>query len=83
MMELFFIGDIEVVGLKTNLHYGGAWVFLVVIEDLMAKGTAYAVLFGWSAGGLIVILHCGKFDNLFPVSTKSEILGRCQLLYQH
>ncbi|GAA0162473.1 hypothetical protein LIER_43606 [Lithospermum erythrorhizon] len=48
------------------------------MDDLMSKGMRHAngaLLSGWSAGGLAVILHCDDFGNLFPRNTKVKCLS--------
>ncbi|XP_020080984.1 pectin acetylesterase 8-like [Ananas comosus] len=78
-----FTGDIETVDLATNLHYRGARVWLAVIEDLLAKGMNKAEKCLYlsagrctvAAGGLASILHCDKFRDLLPASTKVKCLS--------
>ncbi|XP_076895215.1 pectin acetylesterase 8-like [Bidens hawaiensis] len=68
-----FTGDIEAVDPATNLHFRGARVFNVIIEELLGKGmksASNALLSGSFAGGLASILHCDKFKALFPSSTR-------------
>ncbi|XP_020208986.1 pectin acetylesterase 8 isoform X2 [Cajanus cajan] len=64
-----FTGDVEEVDSTTNLHFRGARIFSVVMEDLRAKGmenAKNAILSGCSAGGLTTILHCDRFKTLLP-----------------
>ncbi|KAF5753747.1 putative pectinacetylesterase/NOTUM [Helianthus annuus] len=66
-------GDIEAVDPATNLHFRGARVFKVIIEELVGKGmksASNALLSGSSAGGLASILHCDKFKAIFPTNTR-------------
>nr|XP_043607159.1 pectin acetylesterase 8-like [Erigeron canadensis] len=66
-------GDIEAVDPATNLHFRGARVFNVIMEELLGKGmksASNALLSGSSAGGLASILHCDKFRAFFPTSTR-------------
>ncbi|KAK9052897.1 hypothetical protein SSX86_029527 [Deinandra increscens subsp. villosa] len=68
-----FTGDIEAVDPATNLHFRGARVFNVIIEELLGKGmksATNALLSGSSAGGLASILHCDKFKAFFPSSSR-------------
>ncbi|XP_024993646.1 pectin acetylesterase 8-like isoform X2 [Cynara cardunculus var. scolymus] len=72
-----FTGDVEKVDPATNLHYRGARIFNVILEELLAKGlykASSALLTGCSSGGLASILHCDKFRARLPsTSQKSEI----------
>ncbi|KAK1438370.1 hypothetical protein QVD17_04178 [Tagetes erecta] len=68
-----FTGDIETIDPGTNLHFRGARVFNVIIEELLNKGMKFAsnaLLSGSSAGGLASILHCDKFAAFFPSSSR-------------
>ncbi|KAL7610389.1 hypothetical protein Lser_V15G10337 [Lactuca serriola] len=68
-----FTGDVEEVDPATNLHFRGARIFNVIIEELLSKGMKFAsnaLLSGSSAGGLASILHCDKFREIFPESTR-------------
>ncbi|GJV44977.1 protein kinase superfamily protein [Tanacetum coccineum] len=70
-----FTGDIEEVDPATNLHFRGARVFDVIIQELLGKGmksASKALLSGSSAGGLASILHCDKFRAFFATSTQCE-----------
>ncbi|KRH07734.1 hypothetical protein GLYMA_16G107300v4 [Glycine max] len=73
-----FTGDVEAVDPKTNLHFRGARVFAVVVEDLLAKGmknAQNAIISGCSAGGLASILNCDRFKSLLPATTKVKCLA--------
>ncbi|KAI3680002.1 hypothetical protein L2E82_50739 [Cichorium intybus] len=68
-----FTGDVEAVDPATNLHFRGARVFDVIVEELLSKGMKFAsnaLLSGASAGGLASILHCDKFRTFFPANTR-------------
>ncbi|KAI5391071.1 hypothetical protein KIW84_076075 [Lathyrus oleraceus] len=73
-----FTGDVEVVDPATNLHYRGGRIFVVVIEDLLAKGmknAKNAILSGCSAGGLTSILQCDRFRTLLPAAAKVKCVS--------
>ncbi|PWA92030.1 protein kinase superfamily protein [Artemisia annua] len=72
----------------TNLHFRGARVFDVIIQELLGKGMksaskftknqsrcGQALLSGSSAGGLASLLHCDKFRAFFPTSTQVKCLS--------
>ncbi|XP_059306342.1 pectin acetylesterase 8-like isoform X2 [Lycium ferocissimum] len=68
-----FTGDIEEVDPATNLHYRGARIFKVIVEELLAKGMSSAqnvILSGTSAGGLAAILNCDKFKIFLQMDTR-------------
>ncbi|KAL4570385.1 hypothetical protein LXL04_026037 [Taraxacum kok-saghyz] len=68
-----YTGDVETVDPVTNLHFRGARVFDVMINELLKKGLKFAsnaLLSGSSAGGLASILHCEKFHKIFPKTTR-------------
>ncbi|KAI3690369.1 hypothetical protein L2E82_48393 [Cichorium intybus] len=68
-----FTGDVEEVDPATNLHFRGARVFNVIVEELMSLGMSSAqnaLLSGCSAGGLASILNCDKFYGFFKSSTR-------------
>ncbi|KAK2634661.1 hypothetical protein Ddye_029453 [Dipteronia dyeriana] len=71
-----FTGDSE--NKAAQLHFRGERIWLAAMEDLMSKGMRYsnqALLSGCSAGGLAAILHCDKFRNLFPRTTRVKCLS--------
>lgn len=71
-----FIGDSE--NKAAQLQFRGERIWLAAMEDLMSKGmrhTNQALLSGCSAGGLASILHCDKFRNLFPRTTRVKCLS--------
>nr|DAD24957.1 TPA_asm: hypothetical protein HUJ06_026421 [Nelumbo nucifera]DAD24993.1 TPA_asm: hypothetical protein HUJ06_026457 [Nelumbo nucifera] len=73
-----FTGDVEAVDPATNLYYRGQRIFNAVVDDLLEKGmknAQNALLSGCSAGGLSVILHCDKFRELLPQSTKVKCMA--------
>ncbi|PWA74027.1 pectinacetylesterase/NOTUM [Artemisia annua] len=73
-----FTGDIEEVDPATNLHFRGARVFDVIIQELLGQGmksASKALLSGSSAGGLASLLHCDKFRAFFPTSTQVKCLS--------
>ncbi|PWA88075.1 pectinacetylesterase/NOTUM [Artemisia annua] len=83
-----FTEDIEEVDPATNLHFRGARVFDVIIQELLGKGMksaskftktqsrcGQALLSGSSAGGLASLLHCDKFRAFFPTSTQVKCLS--------
>ncbi|KVH95135.1 hypothetical protein Ccrd_002800 [Cynara cardunculus var. scolymus] len=68
-----FTGDVEKVDPATNLHYRGARIFNVILEELLAKGlykASSALLTGCSSGGLASILHCDKFRARLPSTSQ-------------
>ncbi|XP_071695734.1 pectin acetylesterase 8-like [Rutidosis leptorrhynchoides] len=70
-----FTGDIETVDPVTNLHFRGARVFNMIMEELLGKlgmnnSASNALLSGSSAGGLASIHHCDKFRTFFPTKTR-------------
>ncbi|KAJ9537211.1 hypothetical protein OSB04_029944 [Centaurea solstitialis] len=73
-----FTGDVEEVDNATNLHFRGARVFKVIMEELISKGmngAKNALLSGCSAGGLASILHCDKFRGFFSPSTRVKCIA--------
>ncbi|XP_060196279.1 pectin acetylesterase 8-like [Lycium barbarum] len=73
-----FTGDIEEVDPATNLHYRGARIFKVIVEELLAKGMSSAqnvILSGTSAGGLAAILNCDKFKNFLQMDTRLKCIS--------
>ncbi|KAK3228999.1 hypothetical protein Dsin_000880 [Dipteronia sinensis] len=71
-----FTGDSE--NKAAQLQFRGERIWLAAMEDLMSKGMRYsnqALLSGCSAGGLAAILHCDKFRNLFPRTTRVKCLS--------
>lgn len=71
-----FTGDSE--NKAAQLQFKGERIWLAAMEDLMSKGMGnanQALLSGCSAGGLAAILHCDKFRNLFPGTTKVKCLS--------
>ncbi|XVF31538.1 hypothetical protein REPUB_Repub16aG0154300 [Reevesia pubescens] len=71
-----FTGDSE--NKAAQLQFRGQRIWLAAMEDLMSKGmrnAKQALLSGCSAGGLASILHCDKFRNLFPRTTKVKCLS--------
>ncbi|PVH35787.1 hypothetical protein PAHAL_7G279400 [Panicum hallii] len=69
-----FTGDVEAVESGKNLYYRGFRVWRAIMDDLLtARGMNKAqnvLLSGCSAGGLAAILHCDRFHDLFPATTK-------------
>ncbi|KAF6144430.1 hypothetical protein GIB67_024657, partial [Kingdonia uniflora] len=64
----------------------GARIFHAVLKDLLAKGmqnAQNAIISGCSAGGLTSILHCDKFHELLPPSTKVKCIADAGFFYQH
>ncbi|KAK8914604.1 hypothetical protein KSP39_PZI024269 [Platanthera zijinensis] len=56
-----------------GLFYKGSRIWFAVVDELLAKGmykAQNALLSGCSAGGLASILHCDKFRDLLPATTK-------------
>ncbi|XP_024993649.1 pectin acetylesterase 8-like isoform X1 [Cynara cardunculus var. scolymus] len=73
-----FTGDVEAVDPGTNLHFRGARVFNVIVDELLGKGMKNAsnvLLSGSSAGGLASILHCDKFRAFFPTNTRVKCVS--------
>ncbi|CAN4080415.1 unnamed protein product [Withania somnifera] len=72
-----FIGDVEYVDPATKLHFRGARIFKVVMEELLAKGlknAKNAILAGSSAGGYPAILYCDRFRDLLPSTSRVKCL---------
>ncbi|PWA79136.1 pectinacetylesterase/NOTUM [Artemisia annua] len=70
-----FTGDVEKVDPATNLHYRGARIFDVMLEELLSKGlnkASSALLTGCSSGGLAAMLYCDKFRALLPVTSQNS-----------
>ncbi|KAF8670252.1 hypothetical protein HU200_050784 [Digitaria exilis] len=69
-----FTGDVEAVETAKNLYYRGFRVWRAIIDDLLTvrgmNKAQNALLSGCSAGGLAAILHCDRFHDLFPATTK-------------
>ncbi|KAI3680006.1 hypothetical protein L2E82_50743 [Cichorium intybus] len=68
-----FTGDVEKVDPATNLHYRGARIFNVILDELLAKGlnkASSALLTGCSSGGLASILYCDKFRARLPATSR-------------
>ncbi|XP_076906193.1 pectin acetylesterase 8-like [Bidens hawaiensis] len=68
-----FTGDVEKVDPATNLHYRGARIFTVIMEELLAQGlnnASSALLTGCSSGGLAAILYCDKFRAMLPATSQ-------------
>ncbi|KAM0026850.1 putative pectinacetylesterase/NOTUM [Helianthus debilis subsp. tardiflorus] len=68
-----FTGDVEKVDPATNLHYRGARIFNVILDELLAKGlnkASSALLTGCSSGGLAAILYCDKFRAMLPATSE-------------
>ncbi|KAL0904818.1 hypothetical protein M5K25_026973 [Dendrobium thyrsiflorum] len=68
-----FTGDIEAVDPAKRVFYRGSRVWFAIVDELLAKGmnkAQNALLSGCSAGGLASILHCDKFRDLLPSTTK-------------
>ncbi|XP_071730468.1 pectin acetylesterase 8-like isoform X2 [Rutidosis leptorrhynchoides] len=68
-----FTGDVDKVDPVNNLHFRGARVFDVIIEELLTLGmkdAQNALLTGCSAGALASILNCDKFRGFLPSSTR-------------
>lgn len=73
-----FTGDVENVDPATNLHFRGARIFNVIVEELLAKGMNHAsnvLLSGCSAGGLASVLYCDRFRALFPTSVRVKCIA--------
>lgn len=63
---------------KAQLYFRGERIWYAAMKDLMSKGMRYAnqaLLSGCSAGGLASILHCDKFRELFPGTTRVKCLS--------
>ncbi|XP_052206244.1 pectin acetylesterase 12-like [Diospyros lotus] len=61
-----------------KMEFRGERIWSVAMEELMSIGMRnadQALLSGCSAGGLASILHCDKFRDLFPGSTKVKCLS--------
>ncbi|KAL1807862.1 hypothetical protein ACET3Z_024852 [Daucus carota] len=59
-------------------YYRGSRVFSAIIDELMKLGMKNAqnvLLSGSSAGGLGTMVHCDRFRNRFPTSTKFKCLS--------
>ncbi|XP_057800352.1 pectin acetylesterase 11-like isoform X2 [Salvia miltiorrhiza] len=70
-----FMSDIEEVH---NLTYRGGRIYEAMMDELLRMGMGNAknaLLSGTSAGGLATILHCDKFQALFPDSTRVKCLS--------
>ncbi|PKU78643.1 pectin acetylesterase 11-like [Dendrobium catenatum] len=68
-----FTGDIEAVDPAKHVFYRGSRIWFAIVDELLAKGmnkAQNALLSGCSAGGLASILHCDKFRDLLPSTTK-------------
>ncbi|KAK1408612.1 hypothetical protein QVD17_40538 [Tagetes erecta] len=68
-----FTGDVQKVDPATNLHYRGARIFNVILDELLAKGlnnASNALLTGCSSGGLAAILYCDKFRAKLPATSR-------------
>ncbi|RLM73740.1 pectin acetylesterase 7-like [Panicum miliaceum] len=69
-----FTGDVEAVESGKNIYYRGFRVWRAIMDDLLTtRGMNKAqnvLLSGCSAGGLAAILHCDRFHDLFPATTK-------------
>ncbi|CAL5030187.1 unnamed protein product [Urochloa decumbens] len=69
-----FTGDVEAVETAKNLYFRGFRVWRAIIDDLLTvrgmNKAQNALLSGCSAGGLAAILHCDRFHDLFPATTK-------------
>lgn len=68
-----FTGDIETVDPGKRVFYRGSRIWFAIVDELLAKGmnkAQNALLSGCSAGGLASILHCDKFRDLLPSTTK-------------
>ncbi|XP_019179233.1 PREDICTED: pectin acetylesterase 8-like [Ipomoea nil] len=74
-----FTGDVENVDPATGQHYRGKRVFDAIVDDLLStkgmKDAKEVLLTGGSAGGLAVIIHCDRFANHFPGTTKVKCLS--------
>ncbi|KAG2290685.1 hypothetical protein Bca52824_050289 [Brassica carinata] len=71
-----FTGDSE--DQSSQLYYRGQRIWQVAMEELLSKGMQkadQALLSGCSAGGLASILHCDKFKELLPGTTKVKCLS--------
>ncbi|KAG6434431.1 hypothetical protein SASPL_106065 [Salvia splendens] len=63
---------------KSNLSFRGARIFNVMMEEMLGKGmrkAKEAILVGSSAGGLATMLHCDKFRNLFPNTSRVKCIS--------
>ncbi|KAJ8444088.1 hypothetical protein Cgig2_025089 [Carnegiea gigantea] len=63
---------------EANLYFRGQRIWLAAMEELMSQGMRHAnqaLLSGCSAGGLATILHCDKFQALFPWNTRVKCLS--------
>nr|XP_016457258.1 PREDICTED: pectin acetylesterase 7-like isoform X1 [Nicotiana tabacum] len=72
-----FTGDVEYVDPATKLHFRGARIFTVVLEELLAKGlknAKNAILAGSSAGGYPAMLYCDGFRNSLPNTSRVKCL---------
>ncbi|XP_057800356.1 pectin acetylesterase 11-like isoform X6 [Salvia miltiorrhiza] len=73
-----FMSDIEEVDPVHNLTYRGGRIYEAMMDELLRMGMGNAknaLLSGTSAGGLATILHCDKFQALFPDSTRVKCLS--------
>ncbi|KAI5447575.1 hypothetical protein KIW84_015144 [Lathyrus oleraceus] len=73
-----FTSYVEAVDSATNLHYRGGRIFVVVIEDLLAKGIKNAkntILSRCPAGELTSILQCDRFRTLLPAAAKVKCVS--------
>ncbi|XP_020579385.1 pectin acetylesterase 11-like [Phalaenopsis equestris] len=68
-----FTGDVEAVDPAKRVFYRGSRIWFAIVDELLVKGmnkAQNALLSGCSAGGLASILHCDKFRDLLPSTTK-------------
>ncbi|XP_047953426.1 pectin acetylesterase 8-like [Salvia hispanica] len=64
-----FLSDDDQVDPANNFTFRGGRIYTAIMEELLNKGTGNAhnaILTGFSAGGLSTILHCDRFQALFP-----------------
>ncbi|KAL1551313.1 [Wnt protein] O-palmitoleoyl-L-serine hydrolase [Salvia divinorum] len=68
----------DILHLKANLSFRGARIFNVMMQEMLGKGMGNAkeaMLVGSSAGGLATMLHCDKFRNLFPNTSRVKCIS--------
>ncbi|GER30539.1 pectinacetylesterase family protein [Striga asiatica] len=73
-----FFGNVDEVDPQNNLHFRGSRIFKAIIQELAAKGMAYAdniLLSGGSAGGLATILNCDGLRSLVPYAKTVKCLS--------
>lgn len=63
---------------EEQLYFRGERIWRAAMEELLSKGmygADQALLSGMSAGGLASILHCDKFRQFFPKTTKVKCMS--------